>query len=352
MKDVWIVSLSSTRGTRHWALTIKKRNALWLVLATIAVLLLTMVGYIRFLQWQTDDVRQQLNQDRQALTRLGNQLQKAHQAYDDVTEQRQILEATIARKSEQFTAMSDRLESLEDKLDTGFSANDTSIPERLDLASIAVSTREVTLSMLPNGAPIDYIYVSSSFGRRMHPIKGRNIFHAGMDLAANIKTPVHATADGVVELVSHRRTGYGNMLLLSHSLGFKTRYAHLKKIMVKRGEFVHKGQLIAYSGNSGSSTGPHLHYEVTYAGKPINPKPFLTWSLDNYEHLFKAEKHVPWPSLIAKIENLREMWQQPLSQKAPFSGESSNSAVTSTSMGSWKDNFAQTMPSVLAVMEN
>lgn len=347
MKDVIILSLSSTNGTRHIALTIKRRNALLAAVLGFAVLLLGMFGYIQFLQWQTDDIREQLTTHRQSLELLSTQLSNARVAYDEVAEQRQLLETTIARKTEQLSAMSERMDSLEDKLDNGISAENVSLEQRIDLASLAISSREVTLNLIPNGDPINYLYVSSTFGKRMHPIRGRVIFHAGIDLAANIKTPVYATADGVVEMVSHRHTGYGNMILVSHAFGFKSRYAHLKTIKVKRGAFVRKGDLIAYSGNSGDSTGPHLHYEVTYAGKPLNPKPFLNWRLDNYEQVFSAEKQVPWPSLIATIESLRNMWQQPLSPEEHTSGASSSSVAISTLTERLKEKSTLIMPFVL-----
>ncbi|WP_192954761.1 M23 family metallopeptidase [Gallaecimonas mangrovi] len=314
------------------------------------VFLLLMFAYIRFLQWQADNSDQRLVKNRQALTQLQADLKTAKNAYNDAEEQRQLLESSITRKTEELSAASNRLDDLEDKLggNIGAAADGGTLVKRLDLASIAMGTREVTLNLLPNGHPVNYEYISSPFGMRMHPIRGRELFHAGDDLAVNIGTPVHATADGVVEIVSHRRTGYGNMLLLAHAFGFKTRYGHLSKIVVKRGQYVHKGDLIAYSGNSGSSTGPHLHYEVTYAGIPLNPKPFLNWRLNNYAKLFDLENKVPWPSLLATIENLRTLWQPPLSQQAHSSVAKSNSPATFTSMEKLMGKSKPTTPFVSA----
>lgn len=350
MKDILHITVSSNSGTRHLALTVKRRNALLGTLVGFVVFLLLMFGYIRFLQWQADDSDSRLARNREALVTLKQDLQSAKAAFQEVEEQRQLLESSIARKTEELTAASDRLDSLEDKLGGGISASADSedLAQRLDLAAIAMGSREVTLNLIPNGQPLDYAYISSGFGKRMHPIKGRLIEHAGDDLAANTGTAVHATADGVVEIVSHRKSGYGNMVLLSHAFGFKTRYAHLKTIKVARGAYVHKGDIIAYSGNSGSSTGPHLHYEVTYAGIPLNPKPFLNWQLDNYEQLFDSENQVPWQSLLATIENLRTLWQPPLSQQAPTSVAKSSSAVTFTSMEKFTAPSEQTTPFVLA----
>lgn len=119
-----------------------------------------------------------------------------------------------------------------------------------------------------------YKKISSKFGPRVHPITGRFKVHTGVDFSANHGTPVKATASGVVTRASYF-SGYGNYVSIDHSLGLKTAYAHLSKILVKNGQYVKQGQVIAYSGNSGNSTGPHLHYEVIKNGKHINPLSFV-----------------------------------------------------------------------------
>lgn len=122
--------------------------------------------------------------------------------------------------------------------------------------------------------PISYKKISSPFGLRTHPITGRTKFHTGADLKANIGTPVKASAGGIVIKASYF-SGYGNYISINHAGGLKTSYAHLSKILVRPGQHVTQGQLIAYSGNSGNSTGPHLHYELSKNGKFINPMSFV-----------------------------------------------------------------------------
>ncbi|BDQ26357.1 hypothetical protein ASB1_00330 [Helicobacter heilmannii] len=112
--------------------------------------------------------------------------------------------------------------------------------------------------------------------------------------------------------------GYGRLLKLYHPFGFKTYYAHLKKIVVKNGEFVKKGQLVAYSGSSGMSTGPHLHYEVRFLTKPINPMYFIKWNMKDFDFIFTKERNIAWQSLLTIINNLL-MDQPPSSPKAPSS---------------------------------
>ena len=122
--------------------------------------------------------------------------------------------------------------------------------------------------------PIVYKTISSPFGLRVHPITGRSKIHTGVDLRANIGTPVKASASGVVTKATYF-SGYGNYINISHPGGLKTAYAHLSKILVRNGQYVKQGQVIAYSGNSGNSTGPHLHYELMKNGKYINPLSFV-----------------------------------------------------------------------------
>ena len=112
-----------------------------------------------------------------------------------------------------------------------------------------------------------------AFGYRMHPVYRRWKFHSGVDMPGRIGDPVYATGDGVVELVerSRARHGYGTQILINHGFGYKTRYAHLNKLHVAKGDTITRGQLIGDMGNTGVSTSPHLHYEVIYKRSHVNP---------------------------------------------------------------------------------
>lgn len=123
---------------------------------------------------------------------------------------------------------------------------------------------------IPHGTPTDYVRISSSFGSRIHPITHKRHGHKGIDLAAPRNTPIYATADGVVTF-SGRNGGYGNFVKLNHQNGYKTAYAHMNRIAVRKGKAVRKGDLIGYVGSTGASTGNHLHYEVYYQDKLIDP---------------------------------------------------------------------------------
>lgn len=121
--------------------------------------------------------------------------------------------------------------------------------------------------------PINGARLSSSYGKRRHPILGYRKMHSGVDFAARTGTPIMAAGNGTVE-VAGRNGGYGNYIRIRHTDGYKTAYAHLSKFArgVRKGKYVTQDQIIGYVGSTGRSTGPHLHYEVHLHGKKINPR--------------------------------------------------------------------------------
>ena len=133
--------------------------------------------------------------------------------------------------------------------------------------------KEDSLRFLPAIKPVPNARLTDGFGKRRHPILKRIMPHHGIDLAANRGTPILAAADGYVTFTG-RNGGYGLFVVIDHKYGFKTKYGHLQKIYVRRGQFVKRGDKIGEVGNTGLSTAPHLHYEVHYHGKPVNPTQF------------------------------------------------------------------------------
>ena len=127
---------------------------------------------------------------------------------------------------------------------------------------------------VPTTMPVTGGYYSSNYGYRLDPITGHSEFHTGVDIVAGIGTKVVAAAGGVVSY-SGTMPEYGNVVDVDHDNGLTSRYAHLSKRLVKVGDVVMKGQLIALVGNTGRTTGPHLHFEVREKGIPLNPNKFL-----------------------------------------------------------------------------
>jgi len=127
---------------------------------------------------------------------------------------------------------------------------------------------------IPCTRPVNQISLSSGFGIRSDPFRGSAAMHAGVDMPGPTGTPIYATADGIVGY-SAWMNGYGNLVEIEHGKGVETRYGHLSRILVKAGQPVKRGQMIALMGSTGRSTGSHLHYEVRLDGRAVNPIPFL-----------------------------------------------------------------------------
>ena len=128
---------------------------------------------------------------------------------------------------------------------------------------------------IPSTEPVHGTNFTSGYGVRSDPFKGRAAMHPGIDLAGPYGTPIYATADGTVGRAEWNNGGYGNLVEIDHGHGIQTRYGHLSRYIVSAGQHVTRGQLIAYMGSTGRSTGSHLHYEVRLDGRAVNPVPFL-----------------------------------------------------------------------------
>lgn len=142
-------------------------------------------------------------------------------------------------------------------------------------ASLArMSAMEHALVRIPNTLPANLDYISSGFGYRVDPFTGGGAFHAGLDFRGPIGAPILSAAAGTVSFTGTKQ-GYGNCVEISHGNGLLTRYAHMSRITVRAGESVGPGRVIGGIGSTGRSTGPHLHFEVRIADRPVDPRPFL-----------------------------------------------------------------------------
>lgn len=139
------------------------------------------------------------------------------------------------------------------------------------------------IETLPLATPVDHYHISSSFGRRRDPFTKRMAFHSGLDMAGSRRQAVYATAPGTVTFAGTKGP-YGRMVEIDHGYGLKTRYGHLHKIKVKRGQIVDFRHKIGLLGSSGRSSGPHVHYEIHFDGKPVNPANFVKAG----KHVFKS----------------------------------------------------------------
>ncbi len=231
----------------------------------------------------------------------------------------EMTENTLKTKRDELAAITDKLSDIESLM--GISVEEgTTLQERVDLASVTSEEMAALMQHIPNGSPVEYKGLTSKYGYRVHPTLDRKEFHHGSDLKAPMNTPVYATADAIAEWAApHSKSGYGKLVILDHSFGFKTYYGHLNKIVVKSGQFIKRGELIGYSGNSGMSNGPHLHYEVRFVQRALNPFWFVKWNIASYNSIFEKEKTVPWQSLITATTRLHKTTTPPSSQRVLLS---------------------------------
>ena len=211
------------------------------------------------------------------------------------------LQEQVARKRAEYRRLNDSLEELKSEVGLSSSHHSREDLQKL-LRSCTPQVRKLLLAQLPTGYPSPSRRITSPFGMRMHPIYHEERFHHGIDFGGAPGTPVHATCDGIVEYAGFSKGGYGNLVILRHNFGFTTLFGHmLPNLKVKSGEFVKRGEVIGYLGNSGLSTGPHLHYEIKYLRNYIDPQPFLHADVANFATLIQKSDRVGWQPLVAAI---------------------------------------------------
>lgn len=288
MKNKFVITISDTKGTRHITMhKLIKKIVLYIIAFVIFSFVFGML-YISVLYTQTKDLTKKRNE----LLTYKNELLLENEH----------IQRQLDQRTQEFKAVEDKIAEMEEQI--GLSADDNiTLIERIDDIKVTTHQMNAIFSQIPNGDVLKYKRTSARFGWRDHPILKRKEFHPGIDLSADIGTPIYAPADGVVELAEYNaNNGFGYLVVIEHNYGFKTRYAHMsRKDVVKPGQFVKKGDLIGYSGNTGLSTGPHLHYEVRFIQKPLDPANFIKWNSGNFEEIFKKEGRVPWQSLIKAL---------------------------------------------------
>ncbi len=172
--------------------------------------------------------------------------------------------------------------------------------ESLDNLEKEAGSREDKLASIPAIKPIREdklkrnIRALSGFGMRMHPIFKRKKMHAGMDFTCPKGTDIQATGAGVIEKVTKKKSGYGTHVIINHGYGYQSLYAHMASVTVKAGDKVKRGQIIGTVGNTGTSTAPHLHYEVIHNNRKVNP---ISYCMDG----LSAEEYQSLVDAAAKI---------------------------------------------------
>lgn len=310
MRHRYQITITDYRGARHFTLTQVMRRAL---AGALAVLALVFVGGSLMIHALSSKVGS-LNQEVHELQELHDSIKSDNAR---LIAERTRLEDEVEDKARALLAISDELDQIEMLI--GLQPEpERPLFQRLDTASQTAFEKRLMLQSIPSGYPVESSRVTSSFGMRRHPIEDRKAMHGGVDLRAQRGTPVYASADGVVEWGSkHHNSGLGKMVKLVHNYGFSTIYGHLDEIKVDVGSYVKRGDLLGYSGNTGASTAPHLHYEVRYLQRRLDPEPFLKWSMEDYDVLFAKEDRVQWESLAEIVRKTASVPERPSLQQAP-----------------------------------
>jgi len=298
MNNHFTVTIHDDNGVKQFNVHKFVKKALLYAGLFLTAIALSAVGTILYLDYSVD----QIEIRKLAVEDAYNSLEFKNK---NLNMQIENTQDDLNKKKKELLDVSNSLSEIEVMIGLS-TAEDIPLQERVSLTKHSSEDMITLLQFIPNGTPIIYKGITSKFGYRIHPTLNRREFHSGTDMRAKMKTPVYATADGVVEWSgTHKRSGYGRLIILQHNYGFKTYFGHLNKVVIKSGQFVKKGDLIAYTGNSGMSSGPHLHYEIRFNEKVVNPYWFIKWTITNYNEIFKKEKKIPWQSLIAMTAGIK-----------------------------------------------
>ncbi len=304
MRHRYQITITDYRGARHFTLSQLMRRMLTGLLLTMLVVFLAAFLLINGLNARVGKLNAEVSG-----------LQSLHESIKEYNErlltERNVLQQEVDEKAQSLALLGDELESIEIMI--GLRAEpERPLVQRVDTASQTAFEKRLMLQSIPSGFPVESERITSHFGMRMHPVRRRQAMHGGVDLHAPRGTPVYATADGVVEWASeHHSSGFGKMVKLIHNYGFSTIYGHLDRIDVNVGSYVRRGQKLGYSGETGTATAPHLHYEVRHLNRRLDPNPFMRWSLDEYDLLFAKEDRVEWESLVEVVRRTASVPERP-----------------------------------------
>ena len=292
-----MITVSDIHGVRQFTLhQFIKVFILWIITAIVVVfaigtlVLYSLNGKVDELNALTENLQHVKKELEQKAVNLEQEIVRKGETLESMNEHLSEIEKIVGLEPDIESAFSERADSAKSKL-----------IDKIKKKSFTVAQLSILNQSIPVGLPVKYERITDRYGYRIHPILNKRHFHAGIDLSAKFGTPIYAPADGVVEYSQNKGT-YGNFLVLDHAFGFKTAYGHLSKFAVHQGDYVSKGDVIGYIGSTGRSTGPHLHYEIRYLNKWLDPEKFLHWSSSSYIQIMEKEPQVNWVALMNQIE--------------------------------------------------
>ncbi|MBF6057310.1 MULTISPECIES: M23 family metallopeptidase [Thiomicrorhabdus] len=315
MKNYFTITISDVYGAKHYSFKQAVRKFAWLWISVL--LIFWVIGGIS-LYWMLFEARQIEADHELALKTLKDSVAKTQADYEELLKEKILTERELTQKSDQLTFLDQTLQGVEDLIGLkGNGVDSVDYQDRMKRVQLDSLGKRLMLELIPSGSAVkNYKGLTSPYGYRKHPITGLRQMHGGIDYKAEMGEPVLATADGVVQFAGYNKSsGYGNLISIAHSNGFRSRYGHLKSMDVKVGDYVSKGQVIGTVGSSGRSTGPHLHYEVWFLQRRLDPEPFQDWDLANYDSIFEQVKKVPWGSLSQAVDHQIRLVEKQFSPK-------------------------------------
>ena len=306
MRNYFTITISDVHGAHHYSFKQFVRKFVWILFA-VFIAVWTVGGVsILWLNHKADNVELTHKASVAAFT---ESLEVTRSDYENLLVEKTKLEQDLLNTSSQVAFLDQALQGLEELVGEGDSEAEIDAPpmaldERVKRVQLNSLGKNIMMSMVPSGSAVaNYKGLSSKYGPRVHPITGKNHLHGGIDYRGKVGETIIATADGVVKYSAlNEESGFGNLVTLVHANGFMTRYGHLSKRAVKVGDYVQKGQKIGEIGNTGRSSGSHLHYEVWFLYKRLNPQAFHDWSIEKYDEMFTKVKGVPWGSLSQAVD--------------------------------------------------
>jgi murein DD-endopeptidase MepM/ murein hydrolase activator NlpD len=257
----------------------------------------------KLLKQQYESAQQQLDYMGSRVSKLQQQMAELEQRDNEVY--RSIFEANPVPDSARVQEMEKQKEFQKvakmnpDDIPASVAENLNNLAKRVayqnrsfDEIEDLIRNKEKLLASTPAIQPVsnkNLNRIASGFGYRIDPVYKTTKFHAGLDFAAPQGVPIYATADGRVTTAGNSGNGFGNHVVITHGYGYETLYGHMFRVKARNGQTVKRGEIIGYVGNTGKSTGPHLHYEVHKNGKPLDPVYFFYNDLtpEQYDRLLK-----------------------------------------------------------------
>ncbi|MGE4419606.1 MAG: M23 family metallopeptidase [Sulfurimonas sp.] len=298
MNNHFTITIHDDNGVKQFNLHKIIKKAVFYAVLFIGSIALIALGTILYLDYAVE----QIETKHESVQKAYLVQKEKNRLLDESIKEAQI---ALVNKKRELMDVSDALSEIETLIGLAPVA-EMSLQDRVNVTKLNSEHMVTLMQFIPSGSPIIYNGLTSSFGYRIHPTLNSKELHRGIDMKAAMDTPVYATADGIVEWAGfHEKSGFGNLIILQHNYGFRSYFAHLNKIVIKSGSFIKKGDLIAYTGNSGMSSGPHLHYEIRFIQRAVDPIEFVRWSVKNYNDIFEKEKQIPWQSLITATAHIK-----------------------------------------------